>query len=874
MAIPFAYLTPARLTENGGAASIIAYVARDIVQDPRFVQPFDHSHLRGDLAHEEIILPVDCPTTFLDREKLAIALDGAELHKIRAPLSQRTRLPQVGLALVLALPPSTEVSLAEAAEILRRIALAARGSEAIPIHTAIHEARINRHGHALFGLRPIDADGVLGLKLRDFVVRHRHTGSGKEGADVVEGINWPDLAWETQQNFFHELGIDLVVDPIAPKPGMHFSPVVFSNGKIDTSKTAEQIACSRRDAHADNVRTIEGSPTHLVEILLRGRSSLRVEELNRLCTKFFDNETDQSANVDRILADQNIITLADTTGTKEPRYATTRRIHRLLTRAAGLVDLPGPGRIKSFTDAEEGSVLAHISEWCSAHGRYEIPLILGMKLSDCDAASTELASYNPVVGSVDMAVTGARDIRAEGRKRDLCLRPGRLVVVPHAELVDDRRLARLMIATKGIGAELILGHDQSSKTGVVCRHLAAYLADQNATENALPVEGGNSSKAARLLRAGLVQHALNEMANNGSLEFGSLPDHAEDASLFMVCDDQRQVHDLGQAIRRDRVQAGSIGKPLTLTVAGKELSFSIHEWIVTTKPADGSCTSVSADLARVLTVDPINATIEVVGSDEKRRIDLKNGAAIRSAAVLSIREARILFADAKLAVLATDPRRLWSALLLVAMRGQNARLHVDPKLARNKDELVEVAQLSLPGALPHHRALRRDPDTQAGKTLLEIRDSFEVLPDTTPVEIKPPRPINATEDVRRLFANDSIARTGYKLLYDYVGPHNADRIENTSRALGLYRNELTRTVIRFLAGVERKSLRDQNMSFDLPSELEEIEPQRWDYLDVYQLKTDLQCLTIPGRDCPINPVSSFAKRKLSRPRSAVTGPPR
>ncbi|WP_177234640.1 hypothetical protein [Bradyrhizobium sp. cf659] len=192
-----------------------------------------------------------------------------------------------------------------------------------------------------------------------------------------------------------------------------------------------------------------------------------------------------------------------------------------------------------------------------------------------------------------------------------------------------------------------------------------------------------------------------------------------------------------------------------------------------------------------------------------------------------------------------------------------------PELARNAAELVDVARSSLSGALPHQRATRKDPDAAISKIVSAITNSLEVLPDTTPVEPKPPRPIHATEDVRQL-AHDRIAKDGYTLLYDFVGPHNADRVENTTRALSLYRNELTRKVIRFLAGIERKQPRDPSMSFDLPSELKELEPERWNYLDVYQLKTDLRCLMIPGRNCPINPASNFAVRRSSRPRNGLS----
>ena len=68
---------------------------------------------------------------------------------------------------------------------------------------------------------------MAGPHTRDLVVRIRPTASGME---IVEGIDWPSLAWEIQQLFFTELGIDLVVDPIAPVPGVHLSPVVYGMG--------------------------------------------------------------------------------------------------------------------------------------------------------------------------------------------------------------------------------------------------------------------------------------------------------------------------------------------------------------------------------------------------------------------------------------------------------------------------------------------------------------------------------------------------------------------------------------------------------------------------------------------------------------------
>jgi hypothetical protein len=193
----------------------------------------------------------------------------------------------------------------------------------------------------------------------------------------------------------------------------------------------------------------------------------------------------------------------------------------------------------------------------------------------------------------------------------------------------------------------------------------------------------------------------------------------------------------------------------------------------------------------------------------------------------------------------------------------HARLHLDPKVAQNKADLIEVARRSLPGALPQQRSESEDPDAGLDKIMLEITSEFESLPDTTPVETKLPWPLHATEDVRRLLSNDSAAKNAYKLLYDFVGPHNPDQAANANYALSQFSNELTKTIIRFLAGIES----DSALS-DLSPELNEMDSERWTYLEFHQLKSDFYLLNVPGQDCPINPISRFVARRLSHPRRA------
>lgn len=266
----------------------------------------DYRHLAHDLVHEEVMLPPDYPPEFNVPAILASALDRAELQKVRTPLEHRDRLPQVGLNLTLALPPDDEVPLHEAKEILRRTINAARGSRPLAAYFAIHDHKRNRHGHGVLALRVYDANGIAGSKELDLVARIRPTATGMQ---VVEGIDWPSLAWEIQQSFFTELGIDLVVDPVAPVPGVHFSPVAYGMG-WKSRPYARQDAIYENTRSA-NIAAIAGSPTALIETLLRGRFDLQVAQIERLCAKFFDSKADGEKQVDRILSDQNAINVME-----------------------------------------------------------------------------------------------------------------------------------------------------------------------------------------------------------------------------------------------------------------------------------------------------------------------------------------------------------------------------------------------------------------------------------------------------------------------------------------------------------------------------------------------------------------------------------
>jgi hypothetical protein len=126
MAIPFARLMPMRLTLQSGAVRPLAYTSRAALYDPRLETVFDYTHLDGDYACGDIIVPEGHPLAFNDLGIFAASLDLAEFSKVRMPLEERERGIQIGLSLVVALPPEDELWRHEAAELLLRIVTAPR----------------------------------------------------------------------------------------------------------------------------------------------------------------------------------------------------------------------------------------------------------------------------------------------------------------------------------------------------------------------------------------------------------------------------------------------------------------------------------------------------------------------------------------------------------------------------------------------------------------------------------------------------------------------------------------------------------------------------------------------------------------------------
>ncbi|QDM31222.1 hypothetical protein FNL55_07880 [Tardiphaga sp. vice352] len=857
LAIPFVLARPIKLAKYSSATWDFAYVGRAVMADPRAEVPlFDYSHLRDDLAHVEVLLPPNVPQYFLEPAVLAHALDAVELRKIRTPLSARIRKPQVVMAVIVALPPEFEVSLNEALIIARRIVRYPCGSHPIPIHLAIHNASINRHAHADIGLRPMNPDGSFGLKIQNLFARF---GSYGDEIRVAEGTGWPDLSWEIQQTFFTERGMDLVVDPPAPAPERHV------RAKIPDGISTQWINIQRQQRRLANLNMIKGSPTHLIEGLLKGRSALRVAELHRLCARFIDNEDDRRAQVDRILVDENVTSLTDTAEPTKQRYVTTRRIARLMDRTAKLIDRAGD-KIAAVTRADHDAVAERLSELYGTHKQGKPPLILGSALSHCERAAQALADYHPVLGTLDM-VMGTPDQRVRGRKRGVYIERGRLIMVPRAELVDDRRLARLTISANESGSALLLGHDQGRQTGIVCRGLAAHVADRPQSDFSVDQDEGRMPTIERLLRSGLLRRGVEAMVNLGVINFSTRPDvRIGDALQIMVLDNPVAVEDVNNTIKTARRLAGANEERQTLAGPHGEITLSIGAWIVTLGRRGLPSSMDAHQLAQVVAIDAVAGWIEVVRHGEVARLHFVNGPAIRSADAISIRDAWDAPSNTNLVIKLTNPRQVWAGLLLASTRIGNAQIYVDPALAQTPADLLEAARRSVPGALPSHWVAKPDADAVISKMLGDL-DPFPEIKVAIPEP--PPPPLGFAEDVRHRISKNAGTQLAYRLLHEHLTKRHPDHEANLKRLLDLCGSELTKSVILFMA--ERDEMPDVD-DVDFPLELAELEPRHWSGWELYKFELDLNLMTIRAAGWGLLPSVGPKTDRLSTPLNALNDP--
>jgi hypothetical protein len=192
VAIPFTRLRYRCLLPRAGTAAELGYIGRRRIIDRRLDLQLDFTELADDLVYEDLSLPDGAPPEFCDIETFANENDAAEMRHVRGSLDDRERSPQIGIAIVHALPPDWEITLDEAVELTGRVVKIARGEYRVGVHVAIHDpalrlpGAVNRHAHAFLSRREIRPDGFERTKIRNQTAR---LGSSGGSSYVAEGID-------------------------------------------------------------------------------------------------------------------------------------------------------------------------------------------------------------------------------------------------------------------------------------------------------------------------------------------------------------------------------------------------------------------------------------------------------------------------------------------------------------------------------------------------------------------------------------------------------------------------------------------------------------------------------------------------------------
>src|SRR5258708_15994138 len=119
MAIPFISVGFLNFRDGRGVCAITAYIGRNIVR-ARAGKRYDFRRFRGDLVHEEVVLPQGVTAPAPSPAQFARMVDAADAPRVKK-MGNEKRWRQLLLTMVVALPPDSECTLDEVIELCHAI---------------------------------------------------------------------------------------------------------------------------------------------------------------------------------------------------------------------------------------------------------------------------------------------------------------------------------------------------------------------------------------------------------------------------------------------------------------------------------------------------------------------------------------------------------------------------------------------------------------------------------------------------------------------------------------------------------------------------------------------------------------------------------
>jgi hypothetical protein len=752
---------------------------------------------------------------------------------------------------VAALPPDAEITLDESIELVEKMIERVCGERALPAHFATHDPALkatknysrNRHAHVFLGLREYTEDGFARLKVRDLTARVRkNTEANGFGNCLPERISWPDLWWEIQDNFIEESALEVDVDPAAPVPMSHCSKQYWLiHGPDIRAKYCEE-----------NRKLIEGDAPELISKLLRGRATMRIAELKRIVQKFVPDHFDQDSRVSKILTDLALVTLAEP-GSAKATHVTTRAVYGMLSEvetiiAKATLSAPDAG-------AWQGAYVAAMR----GTGPAAVHAALRTKLDECEHVPPGVDPISRFV-IVDENLSEIESLwKDDELPRSTVWRAirelenedfstlGTIFILPHSQRIGDQALADIIVRAREARATVILGFDESEEIGLFHGRLAASIADRLTRKSYGASEQTTLQDVERLLRAGLIRHAVDRLSELNILKFG-LDMSASDVDAIhargdvLVTDDPRrlfrglQLHETNAEVPLEAAFVACNGAYAAIR-AGDRVVITATDYA--TRPPKIRAGNVGY-VDEVVSRNSIRIRLL---DDSHVVVHLKEGSKVRPAQTLLIREARRAL-NLRMTMEITMRTKAWAGLLL-AVRAVHAEIDISPSVADNSAELVAAIEANFGCSLPAALKQCRDAHAESSVAFDGFIDSLFPVPSKEPTPAM--RNLHLAEEVRDEILKSGLAREGLWLLYDAIRP-GAPKRQETLEGIRpkIVPNSLLEWVVDVIAHDPKEVRQRDPLSVELPVEFEDVPGRGYEFWAIWNFIKELESMPLPG----------------------------
>jgi Ti-type conjugative transfer relaxase TraA len=543
-----------RAKGQSGVASA-AYRSSESLYDERYGMTHDYTRKEG-VEHSEILLPMNAPKSFADRQTLWNAVESIEKRKDS----------QLARELEIALP--IELKHDENVELVRDYVKTHFVAKGMIADFSIHEDDPNNpHAHILLTMRAVNESG-FGKKVRSWNAK----------ADLYKWRDlWAERANEHLARAGHDVRIDhrtLEAQNIELEPGRKIGVGQERQAEARLPRhIAERIAESERIAR-ENGELILADPTVALRSMTHQRSTFTKRDIAKfLHTRTHGAEQFQAAMLKVTTSDELVALGKDDRNVV--RYTTRDMLEaeKSLLHRAKVMD---QRRSHGVGDSHQTSALSqsNLSEEQKAAFRHatsegDLKAVVGVAGS---GKSTLLAAAREAWEAQGYTVKGASlsGIAAENlqsasgiKSRTLASyeyawKEGRdalsakdVLVIDEAGMVGTKQLERMLAAADKAHAKVVLIGDpeqlQAIEAGAAFRGVVAQSGMVELTQVRRQSEAW-AREATQALAAGLTSEAIQAYESRGALVAGETQDDAEQKLLAAWGRDRHQRLDESQLI--------------------------------------------------------------------------------------------------------------------------------------------------------------------------------------------------------------------------------------------------------------------------------------------------------------------------------------